>query len=418
MFRSALENLMTRSTLRALRHRYFAIEEIAGFFSGAGVWVYRVGLQVFTWELTHSGVWLGIIALSEAAPGIFIAPIAGTLADRYDRLVLAKVVQFAIMIVTAVLAAFTLMGLVDIWVLLGFALLHGMAAGFWQPIRLAMVPNLVPREDLSAGIALHSALFNLSRFIGPASAAPILAIWGTGAAFAFNAITYLIFLVGLFFIKLVNIDQKAQAGQTMLFYLKQGFFYITSHPALKFLFLNAIFAAMFMRAYMELLPGLSETMFNFDAKEGVAFLISAMGLGALFGSLLIGNFTTIKLMLRCYFVCAISGLCFVTLFLSTGAFWFGAVCVIFLSISTVGMNIAGQFMVQSTVRGELRGRVMSFWGLINRSGPALGALLLGWIAGYWGFRWPMLSAVVVTTMVCCYVISKRAQIEKELTEVQ
>ena len=123
MFRSAVEILKTRSTLRALRHRYFAIEEIAGFFSGAGVWVYRVGLQVFTWELTHSGVWLGIIALSEAAPGILIAPIAGTLADRYDRLVLAKFIQFAIMLVTAALAVFTLMGSVDIWVLLGFAYL-------------------------------------------------------------------------------------------------------------------------------------------------------------------------------------------------------------------------------------------------------------------------------------------------------
>ena len=75
-------------------------------------------------------------------------------------------------------------------------------------------------------------------------------------------------------------------------------------------------------------------------------------------------------------------------------------------------------MVQSSVRGELRGRVMSFWGLINRSGPAFGALLLGWIAGYWGFRWPMLSAVAVTSLVCCYVISKRGQIEKELTKGQ
>ena len=90
MFKDFINSLMTKGTLRAFRHRNFVIVEAAGWLTGAGVWFYRIGIQVLAWELTGSGLWLGLIALAEAGPGIFIAPIAGALADRHDRLVLAR----------------------------------------------------------------------------------------------------------------------------------------------------------------------------------------------------------------------------------------------------------------------------------------------------------------------------------------
>ena len=97
MFRPLITAIMTKSTFRALRHRDFVIVEGAGWLAGAGVWFYRIGLSVFAWELTHSGFWLGVIAVAEAGPGILISPIAGALADRYDRLVMARIVQALMM---------------------------------------------------------------------------------------------------------------------------------------------------------------------------------------------------------------------------------------------------------------------------------------------------------------------------------
>lgn len=416
MPRAFIETLMTKSTLRAFRHRNFVIVELASWLTGAGVWFYRIGLTVMAWELTHSGWWLGVIALAEAAPGILISPIAGALADRHDRLVLARYVQFCIMMVTAVLAVLTLFGLVDIWLLMVFAILHGLAAGFWQPVRMAIAPNLVPREDLSAAIALHSTLFNLGRFLGPALAAPILAIWGPGAVFAVNAATYLVFLVALYVVKLVNPDRRATKGLSMATHLKEGLGYVARHPAIKYLFLNMLFASILLRAYMELLPGFSETVFGYDPKEGVAILVSAAGLGAIIASISIGNLTRMETLLRAYFLSVCGSLFFLALFVSTSNFWFAVGCAVFLSTSQVGVNVAGQVIVQGTVEGQLRGRVMSLWGLLNRSGPAVGALVLGGLSSYAGFQWPSLVAVAICGVVAAFVFARRDAIRHALME--
>lgn len=415
MASSIIESLLTKSTLRAFRHRYFVIAELAGWLSGAGVWFYRIALQVLTWNLTHSGSWLGVIALAEAGPGILMAPISGALADRHDRLIMARIIQTAIMSVTAMLAVLTLLGLVDIWTLLVFAMLHGAAAGFWAPVRMVIMPNLVPREDLSAAIALHSTLFNLGRFLGPAVAAPILALWGPGAAFAVNAGFYLVYLVALHMVKLVNPDQRAAAGHSMITHLKEGIAYAVRHGAIKFLFVYMIVASVLMRAYMELLPGFSEMVFGYDPKKGVAILVSATGLGAICGSLIVGNLTRTTTVLKGFYACICCSLLFLTLFVTAPNFWFAVVFMAFLSASQVGVNISGQVMVQSTVRGELRGRVMSLWGLLNRSGPAVGALMLGSVSGWLGFRWPMLAAVGISSLVALFVASRWRTIIDVLT---
>jgi len=416
MSRAFINSLMTKSTLRALRHRNFVIVEAAGWLTGAGVWFYRIGIQVLAWDLTQSGAWLGVIALAEAGPGIFIAPIAGALADRHDRLVMARMVQLFIMIVTALLAALTLAGMVDIWMLVALAALHGVGAGFWQPVRMAIAPNLVPREDLTAAIALHSTLFNMGRFLGPAIAAPILVIWGPGGVFIATASSYLIFLVALFRVKLVNPDRRAEAGRSMITHLKEGLSFAARHPAIKYLFLNMIFASVLLRAYMELLPGFSETVFGHDPKEGVAILVSAAGLGAIVASILIGNLTRMTTLVRAYFISVGGSLLFLTLFISTSNFWFAVGCAVLLSTAQVGVNVAGQVIVQTTVRGELRGRVMSLWGLLNRSGPAVGALILGSISGYAGFQWPMLAGVAISAAVAAFVFTRRRSIRQTLVD--
>lgn len=416
MARSIINHLMTKSTLRAFRHRNFVIVELAGWLTGASVWFYRIGIQVLAWDLTHSGLWLGVVAVAEAGPGILAAPIAGTLADRHDRLVMARIIQIFIMTVTAALAVVTLAGLVDMWILVGFAMLHGVGAAFWTPVRMSIAPNLVPREDLSAAIALHSTLFNLGRFLGPAVAAPILLVWGPGGVFVANAASYLIFLVALFMVKLVNPDKRAEAGRSMIEHLMEGLRYASQHQAIKYLFLNMIFASVFLRAYMELLAGFSESVFGYDPKQGVAILVSAAGLGAIFASFMIGNMTRMATLLRVYFFSVGGSILFLTLFVSTNNFWFAVGCAVLLSTSQVGVNVAGQVIVQSTVRGELRGRVMSLWGLLNRSGPAVGALMLGGVSGYAGFQWPSLVGIAITAVVAVYVLKRRDAIRRVLTE--
>jgi MFS family permease len=202
----------------------------------------------------------------------------------------------------------------------------------------------------------------------------------------------------------------------MITHLLEGLGYAARHPAIKYLFLNMIVASVLLRAYMELLPGFSETVFGHDPREGVAILVSAAGLGAIFASLLIGNLTQMATLLRAYFIAIGGSLFFLALFVSTSNFWFAVGCAVLLSTSHVGVNVAGQVIVQSTVRGDLRGRVMSLWSLLNRSGPALGALVIGGVSGYVGFQWPILIAVAVSAVVAVFVLSRRDAIRRALTD--
>jgi MFS family permease len=414
MFRSIRDTLMTKSALRALRHRNFAMVELAGWSAAAGFWFYRIGLQVLTWELTHSGAWLGIVAVAEAIPLFLLLPLGGTLADRFDRLVLARFIQLAVIVVTAMLALVTVMGWINPPLLVVLAAAHGITGAFWLPVRLAMVPNLVPRDDLGAAIALHATLFNLARFLGHALAAPILAVWGVGPAFAVGAACYIPFFVVLFMIELEHTDKRAEPGRKMLDQIKEGFVYAFFHPALKYLFVIILVAAVFGRAYMDLLAGISEAVFSRDPKEAVAIFISAIGLGAIFGSLLLANISRPEALLRAYFICLAANLFFLALFAATHHFWFAVGCAMALSVAMVGMDITSQVMVQITVRGEFRGRAMALWGLFSRSGPALGAVLLGWLSGFIGFQWPILAAVAITALVGYAIFARREAIRAGL----
>jgi predicted MFS family arabinose efflux permease len=177
-----------------------------------------------------------------------------------------------------------------------------------------------------------------------------------------------------------------------------------------------IFASLLLRAYMELLPGLSETVFGFDPGQGVPILVSAAGVGAIFASLLVGNLKRPVALLNAYFISVFGSLLSLSLFVSTSNFWFAVLCSVLLSTAQVGVNIAGQVVVQGSVRGDLRGRVMSLWGLLNRSGPALGALLIGGLSGYWGFTWPMLVGVGISSIVALFVFSRRGAMRLAVIE--
>ena len=126
--------------------------------------------------------------------------------------------------------------------------------------------------------------------------------------------------MALFFVVLVNPDKRAGRGAGMLADLKEGVAYATSHVPIKQLFLMLIFIAVFLRAYMELLPGISDTMFSRGA-DGVAILVSAAGFGAMVGSLAVGNITRRQTLLRTYFASVLIAVLALVLFTSTNIFW-------------------------------------------------------------------------------------------------
>lgn len=131
--------------------------------SWTGLWVQKVGVDWLVWQLTHSMLWVGMMAFCNLAPSVLISPFAGAWADRMDRVRLTMATQFFSAIHAATLATLTLTGLVRVEYIAALEVLLGSAQAIAQPARQTLVPGMVPRGELPGAIALNSLCYNLAR---------------------------------------------------------------------------------------------------------------------------------------------------------------------------------------------------------------------------------------------------------------
>lgn len=371
---------------RAMRHRNFALFMTFGWFSNIGARVQRFGLQWLTWDLTHSFGWLGAVTVAEASTILVVMPLAGSLADRVDRLKLARIAQGAQMTMAAILASLTLLDVMSIPLLMVLIALSGAADGLWIPTRLAIVPDLVPREDLPAAIGINSVAFNLSQFIGPAVAGLLIALFGVGATFAANALSFIGAFIVLFIITLLPGTGKVRKTKDGLY---SGFFkaagFAFRNPFLGPMFFLGAAVSIFVRPYRELLPGFADGVFG-QGVEGLALMASTAGLTSAVVSIVFASFARTKglakIMLGAKFVV---GILFLGLALAPT---FGVAVAIAAAMSgfmTI-MGISSQILVQNSTPDHIRGRVMSLWAMQMRGLIPLGGLGLGLMAGVIGFQ--------------------------------
>jgi MFS family permease len=184
--------VLVRGTARAaLRHRDFRVFWSGVFASNIGTWMQNVLLGAYGFVLTHSAGYVGLLAFAQLGPLLFLSTVSGVLADTLDRrrlLVTAQLVQLALALVLAGLALRHHPSPVAIFLCV---LAIGIANAMGGPGMSAIMPSLVPREDLSGAVALASVQMNLSRVIGPPIAALIYSRFGASPVFAINALTYL-----------------------------------------------------------------------------------------------------------------------------------------------------------------------------------------------------------------------------------
>jgi len=196
---------MAQAGLGAIRsafgNRSYALYMTGNTPSHFGSWIQRVAMGWLAWELTRSGFWLGVVAVAELAPSMVLAPFAGAVADRVNRLTGLKISQSLAMVQALALCAVAAQGPTIEW-LVGLAFARGIIMSFNQPFRFSILPSLVARKDLSAAVGINSLSFNSARVIGPAVAALIIKFWGVSAAFAFNAASFFIFIIILFCLKI------------------------------------------------------------------------------------------------------------------------------------------------------------------------------------------------------------------------
>lgn len=398
---------------RALRHRDYSLYALAGWISNIGLWVQRTALFWLTWDLTGSYGALGGIAFAEAIMTIIIMPYAGTLADRFDRLKMAKITQAALLAIGTLVAALSALDLITIEVLFGLVMINGIAEGFWTPLRMTMPPSLVPREDLPAALGVSATMFNLAQFIGPALGGIIVSLFGVTYAFAFNAASFSGYFCVLFIIQLRHEEILPRKRAGFLKEFNEGLIYISKMPGLRSFLMLSLGVSLFMRAYRELFAGISDGIFGMGV-EGLAILSSAAGLGAMVTAIYIGSVGKVNGLIRVIMIALFIGMVAQLVLATTGAFWVAAVCAAILSGTSTYAGIGGQLLIQNTIHGAVRGRVMSIWGMILRGAPASGAWVFGTVAGFSDLQFAFISATVLFLIVWLWALSKTNHMARNL----
>ncbi|MDO9503609.1 MFS transporter [Falsiroseomonas sp.] len=389
------------------------------FFSGSmvawtGLWMQRIAVSWLAWELTGSAFWVGMVAFCDLAPAVLISPLAGAMADRVDRVKLAMWTQVAIAVQSVAVAGLTFSGHMTITLLLVLEVCGGIAASFAQPARQTLMPGIVARADLPAAVAANSLCFAVARFIGPAIAGPVIAIWGVVPAIAGNAVGYMFACLTIY---LLRVDPKERRGHPVSKSLGaevvEGLRYAARHPGLGPLLLYAALGALMLRGVQEILPPFVERLFGRGA-ESLAILTACFGVGALVTGLWVASRGRLEGVVRLAVFGALAQAIATAGFVATGYFPLGMLCAALIGGFASMHGISVQTLLQSATDPVYRGRMLSLWGLITRAFPALGALALGAAGELFGLQWPTLVAVAVFLGVFAWGMTRLRRMEAAL----
>ncbi|HSQ03070.1 MAG TPA: MFS transporter [Burkholderiales bacterium] len=219
------------SSWAPLRRPLYRALWIATLVSSIGTWMHEVGAGWLMVTLNPSPVMVALVQAATALPAFLLSVPAGALADIVDRRRYLIVAQLWMLGCAALLGALTIAGAIGAALLLGLTFALACGAAMMTPAWAATVPELVPREELAAAIALNSTSVNVARAIGPAIAGVLVAAAGPAAAFLVNACSF----VGVIAVlaRWQRTRRSNEAGEAFFSAMRSGLRYVRAAPRLQ-----------------------------------------------------------------------------------------------------------------------------------------------------------------------------------------
>ncbi len=186
---------------RAFRHRDFRRFWVGALISNSGTWLQNITVPVVLLEITNEAFWTGIATFAAIFPAMLLGPLAGNLADRFERRKVLIAGQAGSALAAFALWLVWIAGVRDPFAIAGVAALTGLFSAFTIPAWQSFIPLLVPMEDLPSAISANSLQFNAARGIGPALGGLILALAGPSWAFLGNSLSYSAVLIALLIVR-------------------------------------------------------------------------------------------------------------------------------------------------------------------------------------------------------------------------
>lgn len=351
-----------------------------------GRWMKRTAVGWLAWELTESPAWLGLVTFCDLLPTVLLAILAGAISDRFGFMRIIRFSQLSSAALAIVFAALVISETINIYGVAFLTFLFGAFESMGQPARMSAVHALVDRGNLSSAIALGSASFNASRIVGPGIAGFLIVWSGSGVVIGLSSLTFLTFYLIL---RTLDFGDTAssdkQSIRTLFTDIWSGIAYAFDHPGMRFVFILLAATSFFIRPVIELMPGISGRVFD-AGPTGLSLLLGAIGAGALTASLWLARRGELRGLTSILITTTVITGMALALAMQFGNIWIAAFFLAIMGAAMLTGNVSAQTLVQNTVAAEMRARVMSIFIVFAYGLPAIGAVVMGWLASYAGLQ--------------------------------
>jgi MFS family permease len=397
-----------RHTFRALRHRNYRLFFWGQLVSLIGTWMQQTAMSWFVYEITNSKFLLGVVSAVGSAPMVLSSVWGGTLADLHSKRSILVATQSAQMVCAFLLAAGVWLGFASPLFIIVVAALNGISMGFDMPARQAFTVEMTSREDLLNAISLNSSIVNGARVVGPSVAGLMIGAVGVAMCFFLNGLSFIAVIAGLLMMQLLPFEPKvhvASAGE----HAWNGIMYSMKHPRVRMILVLFLAVGVFGWSYAVLMPAFARDVLGRGA-NGYGVLMSASGLGALVGALMVATY----------------GHLFTPRRLALGGVWLFSAALFAVSFTkdfapALVLLFAGGFgmllffatsntVLQTIVPDEMRGRVMGVWSLVFGAMIPLGSLEAGTVAHLAGTSFALAFGAIicaVSALITLFVIRRR-----------
>lgn len=377
----------------ALQNKNYKNYFFGQFVSLIGTWLQIVAQGWLVLQLTNSAFYIGLVTALSTAPSLLFSLFGGVIVDRYPKKKILLYSQNCAMVLGIFLGLLTIFDYISLWGIGLISFLLGTVNAVDSPARQAFVPEMVTLDELPSAIALNSSIFNAARVIGPSIAGLLIALVGTGGAFIINGLSHLAVIAALLHIK---VEAKVNPQRTKpLLAIKEGIVYSFTHPIIRILVIITGVVSIFGWSYTTIMPLIAKEQFNLDA-AGLGYLFAASGLGSLVAAFIIGAYAKklppVLFIFGGHTLFALS----LILFTYTSSVQLALPLLFFVGMGLLSQSAMINTIIQSMVKSELRGRVMSIYILMFIGLAPLGSFQIGWISENMGMGFAIrLGAIIV-----------------------
>ena len=365
---------MLRRVFKAFEYRDFRLMWTGACLSAIGTWMQAATQAWLIWEFSHSARLLALDPILQAVPIFLLSLLGGVMADRFERkhmLMFSQCVQMSVALVLTFLVG---LHVVKVWHFLLGSFIAGFGQAFGGPAYSALIPTLVPKEDMPNAIALNSIQFNAAVAVGPAFGGWALHSLGPTWCFGLNTLSFVAPIVALLMLHIRYLPEKT--GETILDSMKQGIRFIRKQGAMQALIVLGFLMTLLAIPIRTFLPVFTDKVLHMGSGTYTA-LLSMSGAGSVLGALVVAYLGNVK---RKGHVTLVMLMCLgagITGFALSRSFAFSCAMLFFSGAAMMAVFAMVMSLVQLVVTNQMRGRVISVYNFAFRGGMPLGNGLTG-----------------------------------------